>query len=132
MLAAGEGARGGAPPPAGGAAGDLLVTVRPEKVKFEEVGEPASRLSATVTDVVYVGSMTAYIVELPIGGQLTIHRLNDEIRAGLRSIRVGDRVTLHWAAEASFVIGRADENTERALDEGIEAQIEDTGIGAAS
>ena len=132
VMDAGEGPGGGAPPPAGGAAGDLLVTVRPEKVKFEEVGEPASRLSATVTDVVYVGSMTAYIVELPIGGQLTIHRLNDEIRAGLRSIRVGDRVTLHWAAEASFVIGRADENTERALDEGIEAQIEDTGIGAAS
>ena len=132
VMDAGGGGRGGAPAPAGGAAGDLLVTVRPEKVKFEEVGEPASRLSATVTDVVYVGSMTAYIVELPIGGQLTIHRLNDEIRAGLRSIRVGDRVTLHWAAEASFVIGRADENTERALDEGIEAQIEDTGIGAAS
>ena len=132
VMDAGEGQRIVAPAPAGGAAGDLLVTVRPEKVKFEEVGEPASRLSATVTDVVYVGSMTAYIVELPIGGQLTIHRLNDEIRAGLRSIRVGDRVTLHWAAEASFVIGRADENTERALDEGIEAQIEDTGIGAAS
>ena len=132
VMDAGEGQRVAAAARAGGAAGDLLVTVRPEKVKFEEVGEPASRLSATVTDVVYVGSMTAYIVELPIGGQLTIHRLNDEIRAGLRSIRVGDRVTLHWAAEASFVIGRADENTERALDEGIEAQIEDTGIGAAS
>ncbi len=132
VMDAGEGQRIVAPAPAGGVPGDLLVTVRPEKVKLEEVGEPASRLSATVTDVVYVGSMTAYIVKLPIGGQLTIHRLNDEIRHASRPVAVGDRVTLHWAAEASFVIGRADETTERALDEGIEAQTEDTGIGAAS
>ena len=121
VMDAGEGQRIVAPAPAGGAPGDLLVTVRPEKVKLDEVGEPASRLSATVTDVVYVGSMTAYIVELPIGGQLTIHRLNDEIRHASRPVRVGDRVTLHWAAEASFVIGPADETTERTLDEGIEA-----------
>ncbi|MCC6224604.1 MAG: ABC transporter ATP-binding protein [Thermoleophilia bacterium] len=131
VMDTGEGERIVAPAPASAAAGDLLVTVRPEKVKLDEVGEPASRLSATVTDVVYVGSMTAYIVELPIGGELVVHRLNDEVRHRARPVGVGDRVTLHWAAEASFVIGPADATTERALDEGIEAQTEDSSMGAA-
>jgi hypothetical protein len=76
--------------------------------------------------------MTAYIVELASGEQLTVHRLNDELRGRGRPIAVGDRVELHWAAEASFVIGAADEATERALDEGIDAQIEDREAEAAS
>jgi spermidine/putrescine transport system ATP-binding protein len=84
---------------------ELLITVRPEKIKFAEVGDPASRVEATVTDVVYVGSMTQYIVELTTGDQLVVHRLNDEVRG--RPIVVGDTVTLHWAAEHSFVIEEA-------------------------
>jgi spermidine/putrescine transport system ATP-binding protein len=127
----GEDGRVLAPNPGDPAGKDLLVTVRPEKIKLEAVEEPASRVEATVADVVYVGSMTAYIVDLSIGGQLTVHRLNDELRARHRPIAVGDRVTLHWAAESSFVIGAADEDTARALDEGIEAQIEDRGVEAA-
>jgi ABC-type Fe3+/spermidine/putrescine transport system ATPase subunit len=106
--------------------------VRPEKIKFEEVGEPASLVTATVADVVYVGSMTAYVIDLPIGGQLTVHRLNDELRGRQRAVAIGDRVTLSWAAESSFVIGAADQETERAIEEGIEAQIEDLGAEAAS
>jgi hypothetical protein len=35
-----------------------------------------------------------------------VHRLNDEVRG--RPIQVGDRVTLHWAAEHSFVIEQAE------------------------
>ena len=100
----GEGERLVAPSGSGGS-GELLMTVRPEKIKFGEVGEPASRVSATVADVVYVGSMTQYIVELTTGERLVVHRLNDEVRA--RPVVVGDRVTLHWAAEHSFVIEEA-------------------------
>ena len=85
-----------------GETGEILITVRPEKIKFEDVGEPASRVSAAVVDIVYLGSMTQYIVELPTGEQLTVHRLNDEVRG--RPIQVGDRVSLFWAAEHSFVI----------------------------
>jgi spermidine/putrescine transport system ATP-binding protein len=132
VMELGEGQRVMALAPANGGAEQLLVTVRPEKIKFEAVGEPSSRVSATVRDVVYVGSMTAYIVELASGEQLTVHRLNDELRGRGRPIAVGDRVELHWAAEASFVIGAADEATERALDEGIDAQIEDREAEAAS
>jgi spermidine/putrescine transport system ATP-binding protein len=81
---------------------EVVMTVRPEKVKFADVGDPQSRVSATVTDVIYIGSMTQYIVALPTGDRLVVHRLNDEARG--RPVAVGDRVTLHWAAEHSFVI----------------------------
>ncbi len=108
---------------------EILITVRPEKIKFEEVGEPASRVSATVADIVYLGSMTQYIVELPTGEQLTVHRLNDEVRR--RPIQVGDRVTLYWAAEHSFVIERP-----KPADNGAPAErageIEAVGEAAAS
>jgi spermidine/putrescine transport system ATP-binding protein len=132
VMELGEDERVIVPAPTEGGSQELLVTVRPEKIKFEEVGEPASLVTATVVDVVYVGSMTAYIVDLPIGGQLTVHRLNDELRGRGRPIAIGDRVTLSWAAESSFVIGTADRETERAIEDAIEAQVEDPGAEAAS
>jgi spermidine/putrescine transport system ATP-binding protein len=103
----------------------LVITVRPEKIKFTEVSEPSSRVSATVADVVYVGSMTQYIVRLTTGEQLVVHRLNDEVRG--RPIVVGDDVVLHWAAEHSFVIeeARAEAGdpapSESEYDQGVEA-----------
>lgn len=108
---------------------EILITVRPEKIKFEEVGEPASRVSATVADIVYLGSMTQYIVELPTGEQLTVHRLNDEVRG--RPIQVGDRVTLYWAAEHSFVIEQAEPAVRGIPAEGVE-EIEAVAEAAAS
>jgi hypothetical protein len=43
------------------------------------------------------------IAELRTGERLTVHRLNDEV--GAIDPRPGDRVTLRWAAEHSYVIG---------------------------
>jgi hypothetical protein len=60
-------------------------------------------VTATVTDVVYLGSLTQLIVQLKTGERLTVHRLNDEV--GAIDPRPGDVVTLRWAAEHSFVIG---------------------------
>jgi spermidine/putrescine transport system ATP-binding protein len=105
---------------------ELLITVRPEKIKFAEVGDPASRIAATVTDVVYIGSMTQYIVELTTGERLVVHRLNDEVRG--RPIVVGDQVTLHWAAEHSFVI---EEGKAEAGDPAPSEAPNDTGVEAA-
>jgi spermidine/putrescine transport system ATP-binding protein len=106
VMNVGEGERIVAPAARAGSMKEVLITVRPEKIKFEEVGEPASRVSATVADVVYLGSMTQYMVNLPTGERLTAHRLNDQVRG--RPIQVGDRVTLYWAAEHSFVIEQAE------------------------
>jgi spermidine/putrescine transport system ATP-binding protein len=128
-MTVGEGERVVAPSESARALNEILITVRPEKIKFEEVGEPASRVSATVADIVYLGSMTQYIVELPTGEQLTVHRLNDEVRR--RPIQVGDRVTLYWAAEHSFVIERPEPADNGASAEGV-GEIEAVGEAAAS
>jgi spermidine/putrescine transport system ATP-binding protein len=107
VMQLGEGERILAPLANGAEEDAVVMTVRPEKVKFADVGDPQSRVSATITDVIYVGSMTQYVVELPTGDRLVVHRLNDEARG--RPVAVGDRVMLHWAAEHSFVIPQGEE-----------------------
>jgi spermidine/putrescine transport system ATP-binding protein len=80
------------------------VTVRPEWIKLAsgEVDGRASRVGGTVIDIVYLGSVTQLIVLLPTGEKLTVHRLNDEV--GADDPRPGQQVTLHWAAEHSYVV----------------------------
>ncbi|MEA2579327.1 MAG: hypothetical protein QOE83_219 [Actinomycetota bacterium] len=41
----------------------------------------ATHVSATVGDVVYLGSVTQLIVGLRTGERVTVHRLNDEVGA---------------------------------------------------
>ena len=81
------------------------ITVRPEWIKLasDHTNERSSLVGGTVVDVVYLGSVTQMIVELATGERLTVHRLNDQV--GAVEPRPGDRTTLHWAAEHSFVIG---------------------------
>ena len=69
-------------------------------------------VAGTVADVVYLGSMTQLIVELRTGERLSVHRLNDD--DGRADPGAGDHVTLHWAAEHSFVIGGASARRSRA------------------
>jgi spermidine/putrescine transport system ATP-binding protein len=90
------------------AAVERTITVRPEWIKLAPPsgGTGAARathVSATVVDVVYLGSVTQLIVELRTGERVTVHRLNDEV--GAEDPRPGDGVGLGWAAEHSFVIG---------------------------
>jgi spermidine/putrescine transport system ATP-binding protein len=90
----------------GGVGAEATVTVRPEWIKVSGDDVPGSRGShvlGTVVDVVYLGSLTQLIVELPTGERLSVHRLNDEVDAA--DPRPGDAVGLHWAAEHSYVIG---------------------------
>jgi len=91
----------------------VQITVRPEWIKLAagEVGADAStdasHVSGTVAEVVYLGSVTQLIVDLPTGERLAVHRLNDSV--GAEDPRTGDRVTIHWAADHSYVIdGSAD------------------------
>jgi spermidine/putrescine transport system ATP-binding protein len=87
----------------GGSDAELQITVRPEKIRLEPGAGDACHVDGTVAEVVYLGSMTQMIVELPTGERLVVHRLNDDT-AGPDPAG-GDRVTLHWAAEHSFVVG---------------------------
>ena len=84
--------------------GTLQVTVRPEKIQLrpDGLGDDASSVGGRIADVMYLGSMTQITVELPNGDALSVHRLNDE--ASTADPQVGDTISLHWAAENSFVI----------------------------
>jgi spermidine/putrescine transport system ATP-binding protein len=91
-------------PDPGGTAPSIQITVRPEWIKVGASADArASHVTAIVTDVVYLGSLTQLIVHLKTGERLTVHRLNDEV--GAIDPRPGDVVTLRWAPEHSFVIG---------------------------
>jgi spermidine/putrescine transport system ATP-binding protein len=103
----GEGERILAVDPGGEAASERTITVRPEWIKLEasDVGprDRTCHVAGTVTDVVYLGSVTQLIVILRTGERLTVHRLNDEV--GTVEPNPGERVFLQWDAAHSFVIG---------------------------
>ena len=84
--------------------GSLQITVRPEKIHLSAtgLGDDASSVGGRVSDVMYLGSMTQITVDLPNGDSLQVHRLNDE--AAAVDPQAGDTISLHWAAENSFVI----------------------------
>jgi spermidine/putrescine transport system ATP-binding protein len=84
--------------------GTLQITVRPEKIQVrpDGLGDDAASVGGRISDVMYLGSMTQITVELPNGDTLQVHRLNDEAAAA--DPQVGDTISLHWAAENSFVI----------------------------
>ena len=100
----GEGQRILAPDP-GAEVAEALITVRPEWIKRSSgaVGDRTSVVSGTIVDVVYLGSLTQLIVDLPTGDRLSVHQLNDEVSAV--EPRPGERVLLQWAPEHSYVIG---------------------------
>jgi spermidine/putrescine transport system ATP-binding protein len=84
---------------------DATITVRPEWIKVGDAAQMNGRDSVvrgTVTDVVYLGSVTQLLVLLPTGERLMVHRLNDEVGAAEPS--PGQPVDLRWAAEHSYVI----------------------------
>jgi spermidine/putrescine transport system ATP-binding protein len=104
VMELGQGERILAPDPGTGAS-EALITVRPEWIKLASTpdDERTSVVSGTVADVVYLGSVTQLLVDLPTGDRLAVHRLNDEVDAVEH--RPGERIRLRWAAEHSYVIG---------------------------
>jgi putative spermidine/putrescine transport system ATP-binding protein len=84
--------------------------VRPEKISMlgeNEEGEPG-----TVRDVVYVGAVTRYVVELDGGGTLTVLRQNLERSSAETLEEQGRRVRLVWRPENTFAIERSKREEE--------------------
>jgi putative spermidine/putrescine transport system ATP-binding protein len=79
-------------------------TVRPEKIRLLAEGQPAEAgeetESGVLREVVYLGSVTRYIVELDAGGVLTVVRQNVDDTIEER----GRRVQLAWRPEHTYVI----------------------------
>jgi spermidine/putrescine transport system ATP-binding protein len=86
-------------PALGGRTGEVSVGVRPEKVRLGEGGE--NSLAGEVRESAYIGVSTQYVVETP-SGAITLYVQNAE--PGAATARPGDRVTLSWSPDATFVV----------------------------
>jgi spermidine/putrescine transport system ATP-binding protein len=94
-----------APDALGGRTGSISIGIRPEKIHLS--GDHANRLAGTVTESAYIGVSTQYIVETP-PGLVSLYVQNDRPEA--RSLRPGDRVTLSWSADSTFVVDSPEGN----------------------
>jgi putative spermidine/putrescine transport system ATP-binding protein len=78
-------------------------TVRPEKIRMidEQAGEGEP---GTVREVVYVGMVTRYVVDLDSGGELVVVRQNLETSSQEALSEQGKRVRLSWRPEHTYEI----------------------------
>jgi len=87
-------------------------TIRPEKIAFGSPDDPIAddEYGATghVADVVYLGAITRYIVDLERGGHLVV--LQQNLRTGsMEALEVkGERVGLRWKRQFSRKVERSD------------------------
>ena len=82
----------------------LLVAVRPERVDLhtgDVTANGASRLSGTVKQVVYLGTLTQFHIDTAIDKRLIVHRLSDDRSS---TVGEGDQVVLTWAREDAAVL----------------------------
>jgi putative spermidine/putrescine transport system ATP-binding protein len=82
-------------------------TIRPEKILMapgDGPGEPG-----VVRDVVYVGMVTRYTVDLDAGGELVVVQQNLETSSQQALEARGRRVHLSWRAEHTYEIGKEGE-----------------------
>jgi putative spermidine/putrescine transport system ATP-binding protein len=84
-------------------------TVRPEKIRLladgEEPDAGAHVERGSIRDVVYIGMVTRYVVELQDGGELTVVRQNLETTSRDVSGARGRRAVLAWRPEHTLEIG---------------------------
>jgi putative spermidine/putrescine transport system ATP-binding protein len=76
-------------------------TIRPEKIRILD-GHADGQERGHVRDVVYVGMVTRYVVELDSGGELTVVRQNLETTSTEALEARGRRVTLDWRPEHTY------------------------------
>jgi len=83
------------------------MTIRPEKIRLLAAGEeppPAAHVeSGVISDVVYVGVFTRYMVALDEGGELVVARQNDQAPEATHTIG-GTRVQIAWQPEQTITI----------------------------
>ncbi len=82
-------------------------TVRPEKVRMFENGEPTDGMHAEggrVRAVAYAGMITRYLVALDAGGELQVVRQNLESSSAEELERVGREVVVAWRPEHTVAV----------------------------
>jgi putative spermidine/putrescine transport system ATP-binding protein len=97
--------------------GGRRITIRPEKIHMVAEGESlpsGDQMEAgRIRDVVYVGMVTRYVVELDSGGELAVVRQNLETSSQEALEARGRRVRLGWRPEHTFEITPHKEETEQ-------------------
>jgi putative spermidine/putrescine transport system ATP-binding protein len=73
-------------------------TIRPEKIRMTDDGASEGE-AGTVREVVYVGMVTRYVVNLDAGGELVVVRQNLETSSQDALAEQGKRVRLSWRPE---------------------------------
>ena len=88
-------------------------TVRPEKIHVRMENDPVDggveSETGTIRDVVYVGMVTRYVVELDRGGELMVVRQNLETSSQDALEERGRRVRLEWRPEHTYRIEPSEE-----------------------
>jgi putative spermidine/putrescine transport system ATP-binding protein len=83
-------------------------TIRPEKIRLGEEGEPAPAgyhvEGGRIHDVVYLGMVTRYVIELDAGGTLIAVRQNRETAAADALEARGRHVSVGWRDDQTFAI----------------------------
>lgn len=89
-------------------ADDVLVGVRPEKIRLNASGTvaptSANGLTGTVVDASYLGVSTSYIVEARGGARLTVYEQNVERTSHSSLHRPGEEVVLTWSPDHTFAV----------------------------
>ena len=84
------------------------ISVRPEKIRLldeDEQAEPGSHVeSGRISEVVYAGMATRYLVDLDGGGQLTVVRQNLETSSAQALEARGRRVRLAWRPDHTLTL----------------------------
>jgi ABC-type Fe3+/spermidine/putrescine transport system ATPase subunit len=88
-----------------GRTGHVAVGIRPEKIELGN-GQP-NALEGKIVEQAYVGVATQYIVETDCG-RLTVYRQNAS--PGFNGASPGDRTTLSWSPDSSFVVDSMEES----------------------
>jgi putative spermidine/putrescine transport system ATP-binding protein len=92
--------------------GGRRFTIRPEKVELREAGSPASQGThvegGRIVDVIYMGMVTRYVVELEAGGRLLAVSQNRETVAADALLARGRRVAVSWRDDQTFEINAGD------------------------
>jgi putative spermidine/putrescine transport system ATP-binding protein len=86
------------------------ISIRPEKIHMAESGDGEP---GVVRDVVYVGMVTRYIVDLDRGGELVVVQQNLETSSQQALEAQGRRVRLSWRPEHTFEITSHKEEDEQ-------------------
>jgi putative spermidine/putrescine transport system ATP-binding protein len=80
-------------------------TIRPEKIRMSDESAGTGE-AGTVREVVYVGMVTRYVVDLDSGGELVVVRQNLETSSQEALAEQGKRVRLSWRPEHTYEIGK--------------------------